>query len=346
MNMRHFLCWAAALALILTGCKSQDILSEVDTTIGGVGVLQPTRPTVQVPNQLIRWTPLRADMRDDTVADYPLTLASHRLQSVFGFLPLVQGGWDGPWTTARQVYDGEKNTPYEYNACLEGCRIRFAPSKRSGIAEVVFDAKEGALLRFRHLNGHGDFALEGDRTLVGHERFAGLDAYAWIAFDSPVSLVEQTEDKGCILLATGAEKVRVRYGISYIDADQAKANLEKEIPGWDLDAVSQAARDSWTAALGKIRVEGGTTPHRRLFYTSLYRCSERMVDISEYGRYYSAFDHQVHESERPFYTDNWLWDTHISLEPLQTILNPAMEQDKLQSYVECTGSAAPCRPSP
>ncbi len=334
MNMRHFLCWAAALALILTGCKSQDILSEVDTTIGGVGVLQPTRPTVQVPNQLIRWTPLRADMRDDTVADYPLTLASHRLQSVFGFLPLVQGGWNGPWTTARQVYDGEKNTPYEYNACLEGCRIRFAPSKRSGIAEVVFDAKEGALLRFRHLNGHGDFALEGDCTLVGHERFAGLDAYAWIAFDSPVSLVEQTEDKGCILLATGAEKVRVRYGISYIDADQAKANLEKEIPGWDLDAVSQAARDSWTAALGKIRVEGGTTPHRRLFYTSLYRCYERMVDISEYGRYYSAFDHQVHESERPFYTDNWLWDTHISLEPLQTILNPAMEQDKLQSYVE------------
>ena len=332
--MKHFLCWAAALALLVTGCKSNDILSEVDPTIGGVGVLQPTRPTVQVPNQVIRWTPLRADMLDDKVADYPLTLTSHRLQSVFGFLPLVEGGWNGPWTMARQIYDGEKNTPYEYGARLEGCRIRFAPSKRSGIAEVVFDAKEGARLRFRHLNGHGDFSLEGDRTLVGHERFAGLDAYAWITFDSPVSLVEQTEDKGCILLAPGAEKVRVRYGISYIDADQAKANLEKEIPGWDLDAVSKAARDSWTAALGKIRIEGGTTPHRRLFYTSLYRCYERMVDISEYGRYYSAFDHQVHESDRPFYTDNWLWDTHISLEPLQTILNPAMEQDKLQSYVE------------
>ncbi|MBQ3722440.1 MAG: glycoside hydrolase family 92 protein [Bacteroidales bacterium] len=332
--MRQFLCWAAALALLVTGCKSNDILSEVDPTIGGVGVLQPTRPTVQIPNQMIRWTPLRADMLDDRVADYPLTLASHRLQSVFGFLPLVQGGWDGPWTTARQVYDGEKNMPYEYGARLEGCRIRFAPSRHSGIAEVVFDAKEGALLRFRHLNGHGDFALEGDRTLVGHERFAGLDAYAWIAFDSPVSLVEQTEDKGCILLAADAEKISVRYGISYIDADQAKVNLEKEIPGWDLDAVSQVARDSWTAALGKIKVEGGTTPHRRLFYTSLYRCYERMVDISEYGRYYSAFDHQVHESDRPFYTDNWLWDTHISLEPLQTILNPAMEQDKLQSYVE------------
>ena len=46
--MRRFLCWAAALALLVTGCKSNDILSEVDPTIGGVGVLlQPTQPRDQ-----------------------------------------------------------------------------------------------------------------------------------------------------------------------------------------------------------------------------------------------------------------------------------------------------------
>ena len=323
-----------ALATLLAGCRSQDILSEVDPTIGGVGVLQPTRPTVQVPNQMIRWTPLRADLRDDQVADYPLTLASHRQQSLFGFLPLVQGGWEGNWWSARQVYDREKNMPYEYDSRLEGCTIRFAPAARSGIAEVVFDKKDGALLRFRHLNGHGSFEPDGDRALVAHERFAGMDAYARIEFDCPVQVMEKTPEGGCILLGVSSDKVRMRYGISYIDAGQARANLEKEIPGWDFDAVSARAEKAWRDALGKIRVEGGTTPHRRLFYTSLYRCYERMVDISEYGRYYSAFDHQVHQSDRPFYNDNWLWDTHISLEPLQTILNPEMEQDKLQSYVE------------
>ena len=323
-----------ALAALLAGCRSQDILSEVDPTIGGVGVLQPTRPTVQVPNQMIRWTPLRADLRDDQVADYPLTLASHRQQSLFGFLPLVQGGWEGNWWSARQVYDREKNMPYEYDSRLEGCTIRFAPAARSGIAEVVFDKKDGALLRFRHLNGHGSFEPDGDRALVAHERFAGMDAYARIEFDCPVQVLEKTPEGGCILLGVSSDKVRMRYGISYIDAGQARANLEKEIPDWDFDTVSARAEKAWRDALGKIRVEGGTTPHRRLFYTSLYRCYERMVDISEYGRYYSAFDHQVHQSDRPFYNDNWLWDTHISLEPLQTILNPEMEQDKLQSYVE------------
>jgi len=58
-----------------------------------------------------------------------------------------------------------------------------------------------------------------------------------------------------------------------------------------------------------------------------------MVNISEDGQYYSAFDHQVHQDARPFYVDNWLWDTYRALEPLQTILNPEMEADKLQSYV-------------
>ena len=31
--------------------------------------------------------------------------------------------------------------------------------------------------------------------------------------------------------------------------------------------------------------------------------------------------------------DNWLWDTYRALEPLQTLLNPGMEGDMIQSYV-------------
>jgi predicted alpha-1,2-mannosidase len=80
-------------------------------------------------------------------------------------------------------------------------------------------------------------------------------------------------------------------------------------------------------------VEGGTEAQRRVFYTALYRCFERMINITEDGRYYSGFDHQVHEDARPFYVDNWLWDTYRALEPLQTLLNPDVEADKIQSYV-------------
>ena len=81
------------------------------------------------------------------------------------------------------------------------------------------------------------------------------------------------------------------------------------------------------------RVEGGTEAQRKVFYTALYRCFERMINISEDGQYYSAFDHKVHRDPRPFYVDNWLWDTFRALEPLQTLLNPDVQADKIQSYV-------------
>ena len=323
-----------ACIAVLFGCRrAPEPLDSVDLKVGGVGVLlQPTRPTVQVPNQLVRWTPSRSDLLDDRISSFPLTLTSHRQESVFGFLPLAEGCFEGNWLSARQVYDNEKVTPYEYRSALEGCDIAFTPSKRSGIIEIHFD-KPG-LLRFHALNGRGSFELDGGSVLRARERFRGMDAYAYVVFDSPVKLVEKGMGGNAILLSTDAGTLHVRYGISYIDFDQAAANLEKEIPGWDYASVRSDARKAWADALGLIEIKGGTEPHRRLFYTSLYRCFERMVDISEYGRYYSAFDHSVHQSDRPFYNDNWLWDTHISLEPLMTILNPRREEDKLQSYVE------------
>ena len=98
------------------------------------------------------------------------------------------------------------------------------------------------------------------------------------------------------------------------------ANMDHEIPDFDFDRVKKDAQKTWEKRLAQIEVSGGTEAHKRTFYTALYRCSERMVDINEYGRFFSAWDRKVHESEEPFFVDNWIWDTHIALEPLQTIL--------------------------
>ena len=57
-----------------------------------------------------------------------------------------------------------------------------------------------------------------------------------------------------------------------------------------------------------------------------------MVDINEYGQYFSGYDGMVHESDRPFYVDDWIWDTYLAAHPLRTILDPEMENDMLNSY--------------
>ncbi len=140
---------------------------------------------------------------------------------------------------------------------------------------------------------------------------------------------------GLFVTFSSLEKpVEVRIGISYIDEQQAAANLQKETSNKSFESIKDESHQIWANELGKIKVEGGTERQKRIFYTSLYRANERMVNISEYGRYYSGYDGKVHEDEgRPFYVDDWLWDTYRSLHPLMLILNPEQQADMVESYI-------------
>ena len=286
---------------------------------------------------------MRTDLLDECIRDFPLTMTSHRLESVFGFLPLTGIPEDGSVWKCHQICDNETNTPYSYQAGLEGCRIRFCPSERSGMIEVEFDGDcPDRILRLNALNGDGTFTINTPSSLFGEETFHDMKAYCYIEGDVPFTVVDNgleepgsghINGKNGILLRPQTNKVKLRYAISYISKEQAVTNLRKEINGWDIKRVQEKARDSWKAALGKIEVKGGSQRDLRVFHTALYRCYERPVDISEYGTYYSAFDHSLHPGSY-FFTDNWIWDTHLALEPLHMILNPRLEEQKLQSYVE------------
>ena len=311
----------------------------VDPTIGSISVLLvPGIPTTQLPNQVIRWNPQRTDQTDDQISNFPLTLTSHRQDYVFGFLPLVSDSPEGLWN-AEQTWDNEENRPYAYNVELEGLTLQFAPEKKSGIIRLCFDDTPGNhFLRWKTLNPQGSYTVVDSHTVTGTASFKGMTAYCYIESDTELGNARYDNDATHrnLLLTVDAEAktVKLRYAISYISIDQARQNLQNEIPDWDYEAISRKGRNIWEKTLSRLQVYGGTEAHKRVFYTAFYRCSERMIDINEYGHYYSAFDHQVHETDGPFYTDNWIWDTHVALEPLQTILDPRMEERKLNSYVE------------
>jgi predicted alpha-1,2-mannosidase len=129
--------------------------------------------------------------------------------------------------------------------------------------------------------------------------------------------------------------IEFKYAISYISAEQAKKNFTNELANASFEQVQQQAENSWNKVIGQIQVTGGTEAQKRSFYTALYRCYERLVDITEDGKYYSGFDNKVHtiENNRPFYVDDWSWDTYLAQHPLRTVLNPSMEEDILNSYV-------------
>ncbi|RZJ57589.1 MAG: glycoside hydrolase family 92 protein, partial [Flavobacterium sp.] len=309
-------------------------LSYVDPSIGGVGlILEPTRPTVQLPNHLIRVYPVRKDQLDDQISCFPLTVASHRIVSLFQFMP-ISGKIDNSIWGGKQVYNHEVLTPYYYKSELgeEGTIVEFTPSQKSGIFKVKFQGNEPHHIRMGIFND-GSINLENG-ILSGTENFRGMKAFFYAEMDKPaIGKVYQQGGQRNLLIQT-VKEVSFRYGISYISIEQAKQNLRKEIPNWDFNTLKTKAYNEWNKVLSQINVEGGTLAQKRVFYTALYRSYERMVDINEYGQYYSAYDHQVHKSDKPFFVDNWIWDNYIALEPLHTILNPAKEADKITSYID------------
>ena len=66
------------------------------------------------------------------------------------------------------------------------------------------------------------------------------------------------------------EQVEVKIGVSSESADQAKQNLEKDVPAWGFEAVKNSAKNKWTASLDLFKVEGGTDDQLSIFYTGIY----------------------------------------------------------------------------
>jgi predicted alpha-1,2-mannosidase len=314
-------------AVVLFALHSAAQVEYVDPTIGNVGILLvPTRPAVFLPNSMVRMYPMRADAMDDRIESFPLTINSHRMDELFSIMP----GDRNP-----AAYDQEKTTPYYYSTRFDESLIQteFTATERCGYFRFTFpDGKASVTLSNRMA---GNLETQGGDAISGEERFSNMKAFFYGEFSAPVTVkLENFGDRNRVTVSRqSARTLELRYGISFISVEQAKRNLRREIPTLGFDTVEAEAMARWNQALGRIAVEGGTESQRRVFYTALYRCYERMVNISEDGRYYSAFDHQVHEDQRPFYVDNWLWDTFRALEPLQTLLNPDVEADKIQSYV-------------
>jgi len=330
MEMRTVLCrgylQACLLLFGIAAVHGNAQVEYVDPTIGNVGILlAPTRPTVYLPNSMVRMYPLREDALDDRIEAFPLTISSHRSSELFGIMP-----GDG----ASAPYDQEVTTPYYYSTrfSASGVVTEFTATERCGYFRFTFPHGKASLDLGNRIAG--DMRLHDGNIVEGEEQFNNMKAYVYGIFNKPVTVTtKRIDEKQHLLIATNSGALEFRYGISFISTEQAKSNLLHEIPSPDFEKVKSAGKARWNSTLGRITVEGGTEAQRRVFYTALYRSSERMINITEDGRYYSGFDHRIHSDPRPFYVDNWLWDTFRALEPLQTLLNPEMEADKLQSYV-------------
>lgn len=329
--------------------KQENPVDFVNPYIGNIShLLVPTYPTVHLPNSMLRFYPNRDNFTSNQMQGFPLNVVSHRSGKVFTFSPF-DGNYKEMISNASFTYDNEQITPYLYSVTLDeqNIDVKFTPSEKSGFFAVHFNESSGPGV-ILSTTDEGELSLENN-SIFGYDTSGDLKTYLYLEFDKTPGDVkvcfndtvsDRTSVKGkriSVIADFNKESgsdLNIRYGISYISVENAKKNLQKDINNQSFESIASAARDRWNSVLSAIEIDGGTDDQKRVFYTSLYRCFERMIDITEDGQYFSCWSNKTEEAgDTIFFTDDWVWDTYLALHPLQIILNPADEDDKISSYI-------------
>ncbi len=135
--------------------------------------------------------------------------------------------------------------------------------------------------------------------------------------------IEGKNVKGMLFFGSEGGDLLIKVGISAMDIEGARRNLDSEIPDWNFDAVRHAARQRWNESLGRLEVSGGTEPQRIIFYTALYHSLLTPNVFSDVDGRYRGMDGAVHTAQgRRQYTVFSLWDTFRATHPLLTLLEP------------------------
>ena len=131
------------------------------------------------------------------------------------------------------------------------------------------------------------------------------------------------------------EQILLKSGISFTSLKNAEENLYAEMKGWDFDETHETCAQLCDKELAKVTVTGGTEDEKKVFYTALYHTLIDPRICSDVNGEYLGADNQIHKTskfnKRTIFSG---WDVFRSQMPLQTLINPVMVNDLINSLVE------------
>lgn len=258
-------------------------------------------------------------------------------------------------------HKNEKAYAGYYEVLLKKHNINAAltTSFRSGMHQYTFDAaaNEGKVLLDLK---HRDEVLESSFEIVNEYEVKGMRRskswatnqvlYFYMKFEKPIKAygialndvlqnnIRSANGKNIKAYfsfdVSGTKTVQVKVGISGVSMENAKLNLDTEIPHWSFATVKQQAEDAWNKELGKIEVKGGTQDQQVAFYTALYHASVAPNIYTDVNGEYRGRDLNVHKADGfTNYSVFSLWDTHRALHPLMSIINQKRTTDWINTFL-------------
>lgn len=252
-------------------------------------------------------------------------------------LPVLDAGQK----SVRFSHLAEYVRPGYYSVMLNnGIRVELTATERTGFHRYTLPANttEG-YLRFDLQQGIGwDKTTEcqmhqESTTQISGYRFSkgwanNQKVYFVAEFSQPVKIHKKENEMVSVLrFNCGNQPLLVRVGLSAVSIEGAKANLQKELPGWNFERIVADADNKWEEQLRKIQITGGTDDERTIFYTSLYHTMTAPSIFCDIDGKYRGSDGHVHQSNYTNYTTFSLWDTYRAAHPLMTLIHPERQED-------------------
>ena len=265
--------------------------------------------------------------------------------------------------------DEEHARPDSYQVTLNKYNIEseISGSSRAGIMRFRFknyNKRPYVIIEPNSDEGEGFVKIDVENNIVygynpvhriyqGWGDYAGFNGYFVVQFSKPISMYgtfkngettyENTEilaDKDTVGAFVGfdfCDELVVKVGTSFTSFDGALANLNAEIPGWDINVVKEKSKLAWEKALNKIQVQGGSANQKKKFYTALYHAYILPRVFSDVDRRYIGFaeDSLIRQAQGfDYYDDFSMWDTYRAVHPLLTILEPNKSADMVNSLLK------------
>lgn len=152
-------------------------------------------------------------------------------------------------------------------------------------------------------------------------------------FSTGVTIVSMGDNSVVLSMADTAGPVLVKIGLSAVSEENARMNLEAELPGWNFDGTVSAADQAWNDHLGLIKIDTDDADARTVFYTAMYHEAVAPSVFSDVNGDYRGSDGKVHNGRFTNYTTLSLWDTYRAQMPLMTIIHPEMMPDMAETFL-------------
>jgi predicted alpha-1,2-mannosidase len=261
----------------------------------------------------------------------------------FAFLPVKKVGQ----AKVRFSHDAETVTPGYYAVKLKDPNVfvELTATLRAGMQRYTLGANASKGLFALNLEqGIGwdkmssckytqisKTAIQGYRMSTGWAK-EQYD-YFYAEFNKPVTLVEGNNNIAYFEYENDGTPLIIKTGLSAVSENNAKENLIKEIPGWNFNAVTEAAKQDWQKELGKINITTDDENAKTIFYTALYHTMIAPSVFCDVNGQYRGADGKVYNGDFTNYTTFSLWDTYRAAHPLMTIIQPERQADFAKTLI-------------